>query len=72
MHNIPELLLFYLYLKHCKYILSELQTVEKQLLHVKEPNSVKIIDAQAAKLSNYSYPITKVQIGYPRDRATIM
>ena len=64
----------YLYSKHREYILSELQTVEKQLL--KEPNSVQMIDARAAKLSDYSYPITKSSnwtgvIGYPRDRATI-
>ena len=32
MYNIRELLLFYLYSKHRKYILSELQTVEKKLL----------------------------------------
>ena len=55
-------------------ILSELQAVEKQLL--KEPNSVQMIDARAAKLSDYSYPLTKSSnwaavIGYPRDRATI-
>ena len=41
-----------------------------------EPNSVQMIDARAAKLSNYSYPITKSSnwtavIGYPRDRAAI-
>ena len=35
-----------------------------------------MIDARAAKLSDYSYPITKTShwtavIGYPRDRATI-
>ena len=57
-----------------EYILSELQTVDKQLL--KEPNSVQMIDARAAKLSDYSYPVTKssnwtAAIGYPRDRATI-
>ena len=74
MYNIHELLLFYLYSKHREYILSELQTVEKQLL--KEPNSVQMIDARAAKLSDYSYPITKSSnwtavIGYPRDHATI-
>ena len=55
-------------------ILSELQAVEKQLL--KEPNSVQMIDARAAKLSDYSYPLTKSSnwtavVGYPRDRATI-
>ena len=48
--------------------------MEKQLL--KEPNSVPMIDAHVAKLSNYSYPITKSSnwtavIGYPRDHATI-
>ena len=48
--------------------------MEKQLL--KEPNSVQMIDVHAAKLSDYSYPITKSSnwtavIGYPRDRATI-
>ena len=52
----------------------ELQAVEKHLL--KEPNSVQMIDARAAKLSDYSYPITKslnwtAVIGYPLDRATI-
>ena len=65
---------FYLYSKHREYILSELQTVDKQLL--KEPNSVQMIDARAGKLSDYSYPITKSSnwtavIGYPGDRATI-
>ena len=74
MYNIRELLLSYLYSKNCEYILSELQTVDKQLL--KEPNSVQMIDAYAAKLSDYSYPVTKSSnwtavIGYPRDRATI-
>ena len=74
MYNIRELLLFHLYSKHREYNLSELQAVEKQLL--KEPNSVQMIDASAAKLSNYSYPITKSSnwtavVGYPRDRATI-
>ena len=44
---------------------------------LKDPNSVQMIDVQAAKLSNYRYPITKslnwiAVIGYPRDRATIM
>ena len=48
--------------------------MEKQLL--KEPNSVQMIDAHTAKLSDYSYPITKSSnwtavIGYPCDRATI-
>ena len=48
--------------------------MEKQVL--KEPNSVQMIDSRAAKLSDYSYPITKSSnwtavIGYPRDRATI-
>ena len=48
--------------------------MEKQLS--KEPNSVQMIDARAAKLSDYSNPITKSSnwtavIGYPRDRATI-
>ena len=62
------------YSKHREYILSELQTVEKQLL--KEPNSVQMIDARVAKLSDYSYPIIKSSnwtavIGYPRYRATI-
>ena len=52
---------FYLYSKHREYILSELQTVDKQLL--KEPNLVQMIDARAGKLSDYSYPIKKVQIG---------
>ena len=42
---------------------------------IKEPSSVQMIDARAAKLSDYSYPITKSSnwtavIGYPRDRAT--
>ena len=74
MYNIGELL-FHLYSKHHEYILSELQAMEKQLL--KEPNSVQMIDACAAKLSNYSYPITKSSnwtavIGCPHDRATIM
>ena len=69
MHNIRELL-FTCNQKHGEYILSELQAVEKQLL--KEPNSVQMIDARAAKLSDYSYPITKSSnwtavIGYPRD-----
>ena len=41
----------------------------KQLL--KEPNSVQMIDARAAKLSDYNYPITKSSnwagvIGYPQ------
>ena len=71
---IRELLLFCLYSNHCEYILSEFQTVEKQLL--KETSSVQMIDPRAAKLSDYSYPITKSSnwtavIGYPRDRATI-
>ena len=65
------------YSKHREYILSKLQTVEKvekQLL--KEPNSVQMIDARVAKLSDYNYPITKSSkwtavIGYPRDRTTI-
>ena len=62
MYNIRELLLFYVYSKRGEYILSELQTVEKQLL--KEPNSVQMIDARAAKLSDYSYPeLQEVQIG---------
>ena len=66
--------LLYLHSKHRKYILSELQTVQKQVL--KEPNSVQMIDARAAKLSDYNYPVTKSSnwtavIGYPRDRATI-
>ena len=39
--------------------------MEKQVL--KEPNSVKIIDARAAKLSDYNDPITKSS----RDRATL-
>ena len=77
MCNIRELLLFFPYSKHREYILSELQTVEKvekQLL--KEPNSVQMIDARAAKLSDYNYPVTKSSnwtavIGFPRDRATI-
>ena len=48
--------------------------MEKQLL--KEPNSMQMIDARAAKLSNYSYPVTKSSnwtavIGYPCDCATI-
>ena len=76
MYNIRELLLFCLYSKHGEYniILSELQTVEKQLL--KQPNSVQMIDVRVAKLSDYGYPITKSSnwtavIGYPRNRATI-
>ena len=74
MYNIRELLLFHLQSKHHEYILSELQAVEKQIL--KEPNSVQTIEARAAKLSDYSYPITKnsnwaAVIGYPRDHATI-
>ena len=53
---------------------TELQAVEKQLL--KEPNSAQMIDPRAAKLSDYSYPVTKSSnwtavIGYPRDRAKI-
>ena len=48
--------------------------MEKQVL--KEPNLVQMIDARAAKLFDYSRPITKSSnwtavIGYPRDRATI-
>ena len=48
--------------------------MEKKVL--KEPNSVQMIDARAAKLSDYSDPITKSSnltavIGYPSDRATI-
>ena len=55
-------------------MLSEVQVLEKQVL--KEPSSVQMIDARAAKLSDYSYPITKSSnwtavIGYPRDRATV-
>ena len=47
MYNIRKLLLFlYLYSKHREYILSE-------------PNSVQMIDARAAKLSDYIYPVTK-------------
>ena len=74
MYNIRELLLFYLCSKHCDYILSKLQTVEKQLL--KEPNTVQMIDARAEKLSDYSYPMTKSSnwtavIGHPCDRTTI-
>ena len=56
MYNVREPL-FRLQSKHHEYILSELQAVEKQLL--KEPNSVQMIDARAAKLSDYSYPIIK-------------
>ena len=46
-------------------------------LTVKEPNSVQMIDLHAAKLSDYSCPITKSSnwtavIGYPRDHAMIM
>ena len=74
MYNIRKLILFPLSSKHCDYILSELKTVEKQLL--KEPNSVQMVDARTAKLSDYSYPVTKSSnwtavTGYPRDRATI-
>ena len=74
MYSLREVLLFFLYSKHRDYILSELQTVVKQLL--KEPNSVPMIDARAAKLSDYSYPVTKSSNwtavnGYLRDRATI-
>ena len=48
---------------------SELQTVEKQLL--KDSNSVQMIDTHAAKLSDYSCPITRSSnwtavVGYPR------
>ena len=46
------------YSKHCEYILFEVQKVEKvakQLL--KEPNSVQMIDARAAKLSDCNYPM---------------
>ena len=48
--------------------------MEKQLL--KEPSPVQMIDVHTAKLSDYSYPISKSSnwtavIGYPRDRATI-
>ena len=55
-------------------IFYSLQVVEKQVL--KEPNSVQMIDARSAKLSDYSYPITKSSnwtavIGYPLDRAII-
>ena len=51
-----------------------MEKVEKQLL--KEPNSVQMIDAREAKLSDYNYPITKSSnwtavIGHPRDSATI-
>ena len=53
---------FYLYSKHHKYILSQQQTVEEQLL--KEPNSVQMIDARVAKLSDYTaIQLQKVQIG---------
>ena len=54
-----------------EYIPSELQVVEKQVS--KEPNSVQMIDARPAKLSDYSYPITNstAVIRYPRGRATI-
>ena len=50
------------------------EKVEKQLF--KEPKSVQMIDAPVAKLSDYSYPITKSSswtavIGYPSDRATV-
>ena len=73
MYNIGELL-FLPVLKTWRIYLSQLQTVEKEVL--KEPSSVQMIDARAAKLSDYSYPITKSSnwtavIGYPRDRATI-
>ena len=48
--------------------------MEKQLL--KEPNSVQMIDARVAKLSDSSYPVTKSSnwtavIGLPRDRVAI-
>ena len=48
--------------------------MEKQIL--KEPTSVQMIDALAAKLSDYSDPATKSSnwaavIGYPRDRTAI-
>ena len=65
-----ELFLFYLYSKHREHILS---ASGKQW---RNNYPVQMIDARAAKLSDYSYPITKssnctVVIGYPRDRATI-
>ena len=52
-----------------------MQVLEKQVL--KELNSMQMIDACTAKLSDYSYPITKSSnwtavIGYPCDHATIM
>ena len=58
-----------------EHLVFDLQVLEKQVL--KEPNSVQMIDARAAKLSDYSYPITKSSnwpavIEYPRGRATIM
>ena len=56
MYNIGELL-FLPVLKTWGIYLSQLQTVEKQLL--KEYSSVQMIDVRAAKLSDYSYPITK-------------
>ena len=48
--------------------------MEKQVS--KELSSVQMIDAHTAKLSNYSYPITKSSnltavIGHPLDCATI-
>ena len=70
--QIHELLLLYLYSEQHEYILSGLQTAEKQLL--KEPNSVQMIDVCIPKLSDY-YPAkssnwTAVN-GYLCDRATI-
>ena len=70
MYTIREHLLFHLQSKHLEYILSELQVVEKQVL--KQPNSVQMIDARAAKLSDYSHPNWTAVIGYPRDPAAIM
>ena len=47
-----------------------------ETITLEEPNSVQMSDARVAKLSDYSYPITKSSnwtavIGYPRDHATI-
>ena len=62
MYDVRERLIFNLHSKYREYILSELQTVEKQLL--KEPTSVQMIDAHVAKLSDYSILLQKVQIGH--------
>ena len=59
MYTIGEHLLFHLKSKHREYILLELQVVEKQVL--KKPNTVQMIDARPAKLSDEI--LQRVQIG---------